>query len=83
MMYLRRVSLPGDASEVPEQQIVELKIGDNIRIISSPYIGIQGKVVVIDQTATKLPSGITVPMVTVDTKSKKIKVPYLNIEVLR
>lgn len=59
-----------------------LHIGDKVRIIAPPYLGVQGTVESIDQTVTKLPSGISVVMVTVAALLKKIRVPYLNLEVI-
>lgn len=84
MMYLRRVSLPLEgALEDLVQQIVELTVGHDVRIITAPYLGVQGKVIAIDQAATRLGSGIAVRLITVDTKSMKLRMPYSNVEVMR
>ncbi|MCL4366857.1 hypothetical protein M1563_01670 [Patescibacteria group bacterium] len=71
-----------DVEPIPEMDVVKLESGDKVRVISGAYIGLQGTVNAIDQTATKLPSGITAVMVTVTGSSSKVRVPYLNIEAI-
>lgn len=67
---------------LPEIIAVELAVGQRVRIISSSFMGQTGKVISIDKTATKLPSGINTYQVLVETRSKKVKVPYPNLEVI-
>lgn len=63
-------------------QIVDLKVGSNVRIIGNSYTGSIGKIIALDQTETVLPSGIKTFMATVDTRHKKIQVPVANTEVI-
>lgn len=74
---------PGElVVEEPEILAEELKLGVKIRIIGNPYMGEQGQVEAIDQKPTKLPSEVFSILVTVATKSRKIKVPYSNLEII-
>ena len=60
----------------------ELKLGFNLRVVASPFLGAQGKLIGIDSTATKLPSGLQAYLLTIETKSRKIKVPLPNVELI-
>ncbi|MFH0936955.1 MAG: hypothetical protein V1808_01525 [Candidatus Daviesbacteria bacterium] len=87
MMYIRKTQLP--KTRYPrlqgiqqETDLVALKIGAIVRLISGSWMGIQGKVEAIDNTATKLPSGIITYLVTVATRSRKVRMPYNNIEII-
>ncbi len=87
LVQIRKVALPGlEASNLVEPlkevEAVELSVGQMVRLISAPFIGMQGKVMQIDQTVTELPSGVKTFLVTVQSKSRKIKVPYSNIEII-
>ncbi|MBI4039985.1 hypothetical protein HY389_01370 [Candidatus Daviesbacteria bacterium] len=84
MMYIRKVAVPlqNKVESIPDLQLVELKVGLNVRMIALPYRGWQGKIVAIDKTATTLPSGISTYLVTIDCPKGKIRAPYLNIEVV-
>lgn len=66
----------------PDLDCVPLEVGMKVRLIASPYVGLQGNVDAIDRSLTKLPSGIATYMITVATKSQKVRVPYLNLEVI-
>lgn len=83
MMYIRRCSLPLSLSEIgPTKEMAELQVGQIIRMTTSPYLGITGRVENIDKTESILPSGVRTVLVTVATSSKKIRVPYQNVEIL-
>lgn len=84
MMYIRRNNIPETVGILtPAVDTAALEIGMKVRILSQPLVGIQGKIIAIDQNMTQLPSGITTHLITVETKYKKVRVPYPNIEVLR
>lgn len=84
MIYIRKTKLPPKA--VLEEGMVtgeaEVKVGVSVRVLSSPVLGSQGKVEAIDRTLSELPSGIKTFMVTVATKSRKLRVPYQNLEIV-
>lgn len=65
-----------------EVEAIELEKGQRVRMISSPYMGSQGTVVSIDNAPTLLPSQISTYMITVATSTRKIKVPYTNVEIV-
>lgn len=60
----------------------ELKVGMKVRVVSSPFTSEQGKVISIDKLPTKLPSGLLTYLSTIESKSRKIKVPVANIEII-
>jgi hypothetical protein len=84
MIYIRKVRLP--VSPTPELEttidLVHLKPGANIRLVATPLIGVCGKVESVDSSPTELPSGVVTNLVTVITRSRKLKVPYQNLEVV-
>ncbi|MBI2021666.1 hypothetical protein HYS93_02145 [Candidatus Daviesbacteria bacterium] len=84
ILALRKIALPIKRSpaSAPEIEIADIKVGSKIRIIWPPYMGVQGKVIVIDETPTVLESGIATYMLTVETAKAKIKVPSPNIELI-
>lgn len=84
IINIRRVALPLDGRPEPEPEVsgFPLEIGLNVRLIAGPYMGQQGKVEAIDRSPTKLPSRIVTYLVTVGTSSQKIRVPYLNLEII-
>jgi hypothetical protein len=84
ILSCRKVSLPeGGAQGVkPEIQIGEIKIGAKVRLIWPPFFGAQGLVSAIDETPTTLKSGISTYLLTVDTKTRKIRVPSSNVEMI-
>ncbi len=84
IISLRRVALPGKGviEHVQEVSVRSIKIGDRVRIVGSPFIGSQGKVLSIDQGVTTLPSGTQTYIITIETSSQKIRVPYPNVEVI-
>jgi hypothetical protein len=87
MLNIRKVSLPPQALErfvepSIEIEATELRLGQRVRVIASPNMGEQGDVMAIDNVPSLLESQIRTIMVTVETKSRKIKVPYSNLEVI-
>lgn len=86
LLRIRKTRLPLDKESLVEKtdelEALELKIGSKVRVIDNHVLGIQGEVVLIDNTATLLKSGIRVNLVTVETKTKKVRVPYSNLEIV-
>lgn len=61
---------------------VPLVLGQRVRILCEPLWGIQGIVEAIDKMPTKIPSGLSLPLVIVATRQKKWRVPYTNLEAI-
>ena len=82
---IRLFQLPA-GGKIAENQVqveaIQLKIGQLVRIVGSPYMGETGRVQALDQAPTKLESGISVFMITLETPSRKIKVPGNNVEAI-
>lgn len=85
ILALRKIALPilTQAVSEPNIDIADIKTGLNVRIIWPPFMGSQGKIVSVDNQLTVLESGISTFMITIITPSKKIKVPYSNIEIIQ
>lgn len=73
---------PGVSEQLVELEAVEVLEGQKVRVVGSPFLGEQGQVEKIDQTASLLPSGIKTFLVTIKTKSRKIRIPLPNLEVI-
>lgn len=84
ILSCRKVGLPlREALGVrPELSVEELKKGEKVRLIASPFMGAQGEILEIDGNPTKLESGISTYLVTVGTRFKKIKIPFSNLEII-
>lgn len=84
ILSLRKVVLPVPkvVAHQEEVSISPLEVGAIIRVIGVPFMGIQGRVIEIDKSPTLLESGISTILLTVDTPSKKIKVPFSNVEII-
>ncbi len=87
MLKIRATRLPdevggGVVGADSEVEAMGLEVGQSVRVIGSSYLGDQGKVAVIDQGLTTLLSGIRTYVITVETRSRKIRVPYTNLEIL-
>lgn len=87
IMRIRKTKLPEltasalvEATNDPE--VVNLNVGQKIRLIAPPFMGEQGRVISVDKSPSILPSGISALMLTVETRTRKIKIPYLNVEVI-
>lgn len=62
---------------------VEIMVGNMVRVTGSSFMGEQGKILRIDHSKSLLPSKISTYLLTIETKRRKIQVPYTNVEVLR
>lgn len=84
ILTCRKVGLPFKEAlgSKPGLSVEEIKLGSKVRLIAPPFMGAQGIVASIDGSPTKLASGISTYLVTVETKTKKIKVPYSNVEII-
>lgn len=84
ILTLRKISLPltNLPTTSPEVVVKQLKLGSSVRIIWPPFMGATGIISEIDKSVTKLESGISTYLITVETSTKKIKVPYTNIELI-
>lgn len=86
MIKVRNTKLPvnDQSSQIHdlENQMFELKIGLRVRIIGNSFLGQEGKIVALDKTETLLPSGIKTYLATVETKTRKLQVPFANCEVI-
>jgi hypothetical protein len=81
---LRKTAIPLQKTftSMPEVWTGELKVGASVRIVWPPFMGLQGKVIALDNTPTLLESGIKTLLVTVESATRKVKVPYTNIELI-
>jgi transcription antitermination factor NusG len=84
ILTLRKTSLPKEAiiRFKPEVRMEDLEKGKIVRVNWPPFMGVQGKVLSIDQTPTTLESGILTFMVVIETKMRKLKVPFTNVELI-
>lgn len=84
MIYIRSSKLPvaADLEERNKLQEARLIRGQILRLIAGPYLGYQGSLEEIDQSPTLLPSGIRTFLITVNIASRKIRLPYTNVEVI-
>lgn len=84
IMYIRKCALSPQSQIVADfdKEAAKLELGMWVRVVSSTYLGTQGKVVAVDDTMTALPSGVNAYMVTIETKAEKIKVPFNNLEII-
>lgn len=84
ILSCRKVQLPVREAQgtKPELSISEIKTGLKARLIWPPFMGMQGNIIHIDNTPTMLDSGISTYMLTIETKTRKIKVPYSNVEII-
>jgi hypothetical protein len=84
IVALRKIALPFMKlpDVAPEIMLKNIKISDRVRITWPPFMGTIGKVLALDNQATKLESGIITYLLTIETSSRKIKVPYTNIELI-
>ncbi len=84
---IRATQLPSLEKEplveaIKEVEAVKMELGQKIRILAPPFIGEQGVINFIDSSPTLLPSGVRTYLITVETKSRKIIIPYSNVEVI-
>lgn len=65
-----------------EPKVSEIKVGEFVRVVGSSFLGEQGRIIAIDNSKSLLPSGIRTYLLTIETKRRKIQVPFSNVEVL-
>lgn len=84
MIYIRKTKLPEGAFTDMGPQLVAatLQLKQLVRIIGNDNFGKQGIVEAIDKTPSKLESGVTSTLVTVDIGNKKVRVCYQNLEII-
>lgn len=86
MIKVRATKLPGDLAgsvSKSQEELTEIHDGVKVRIIGASFTGEQGQVVSQDQTESLLPSQIRSNMVTVETKRRKIRLPFQNLEIVQ
>lgn len=82
-LRIRKTKIPMTTiSYAPILEAWQIEVGQSVRVIGSPFMGEQGRIMMIDQSSTLLPSGINTYMVTIETKNRKIKIPFSNIEII-
>ena len=86
MDLVRRTKLPPQENVSnlyeKESEIVQLSLGQKVRIVGNSFMGEQGKVVAVDATETKLASGVKAKIATIETSRRKIPVPVANLEII-
>lgn len=86
MIRIKKTALPPldiPMMELPQEVMaVEISVGQKARVTVAPYQGQQGKIVYIDKTPSVLSSGVRTYLVTLELKSRKVKLPFTNIEVI-
>lgn len=86
MIRIKAMALPRGKNDImgvmAEPEAEELKIGQSLRVIAPPFMGEQGKLMAIDKSATHLASGLNIYLLTIETKRRKLKVPYSNVEII-
>lgn len=85
MDQVRRVHLPFESTMVVSQEEVqsrELTKGVQLRVIAPPFMGEQGNLLTWDKTPSVLPSGVRTYLINIKTKTRVIRVPYSNVEVI-
>lgn len=78
---IRKTILPIQNNPDP-QALHQIANGQRVRLVWPSTLGVTGKVVDIDQTPTMLESGIPSYLLTIETASRKIRVPFQNIEII-
>lgn len=79
---LRKVSVPIQEASNQEFRLQQITIGQSVRLVWPSMLGVVGKVVAIDKTPTMLESDIASYLLTIETASRKIRVPFQNIEII-
>lgn len=88
IMEIRKVALPlnvlSKVKGAREERITlgTIKPGVRVRIIWPPFAGWQGIVESVDQRQTIIDSGLATILLTVESRTRKIRVPYPNIELI-
>lgn len=84
---VRKIKLPPAPDQMilrgnDRSEMVEVKVGQRVRIVGSSYAGQQGKMIALDRSPSLLPSGIHAYLCTIETRRKKFKVPIANVEIV-
>lgn len=82
---VKKVSLPPESTKVmaeEEVQSIELTNGLYTRVIAPPFMGEQGVVASLDRSPSLLPSGISTYLVNIKTRTRMIRMPYTNVEIV-
>ncbi|MBI2019852.1 hypothetical protein HYS94_00315 [Candidatus Daviesbacteria bacterium] len=86
MSLVKRTKLPPPSQMVPANQTLipqhDLSVGQKVRVVGISFLGEQGKIIVINQSETLLPSGIKGYILTIETKRRKIQIPSNNVEII-
>ena len=84
ILSCRKVELPLFEALPEKEQLSmgEIKIGTKVRLITPPFMGSQGEVEAIDESPTKLESGISTYLITVATNKRKIRAASSNVELI-
>lgn len=84
ILSCRKVSLPPQVAQgvKPELSVSEIKLGVKVRLVWPPFMGAQGSVTQVDNSPTVLEPGISSYLLTIETRSRKIRVPYSNVEII-
>lgn len=84
MSLVRTTHLPpiSDIRYSQNESVVDIKLGQRVRVIGTSFLGEQGKIYAIDKSKTTLPSGIQTFLLTIETKRRKIQIPSNNVEVI-
>lgn len=86
IINVRKIHLPPLEQMPPlkdgESEVLELTNGMKVRVVGSSFIGEQGILLNIDQKPTTLSSGVKGYLATLETKSRKFKIPVNNLEIL-
>ncbi len=84
ILKLKKVEFPKidqNPERVQEVLVKEAQAGQKVRLVWPPFMGVQGRVISVDKSPTLLPSGIYTHLLTVETKTKVLKVPFTNVEI--
>lgn len=79
---LRKVTLPIQEQTEKPEALKQIVIGQSVRLTWPSTLGVIGKIVAIDGAPTMLESGIASYLLTIETASRKIRVPFQNIEII-
>lgn len=83
MIKIRKTQVFDEVDKIlSDEELFELKIDQRVRVIGSSFSAEQGKIVAIDKSQTRLASGISACLATIETRRRKIRVPISNVEVI-
>lgn len=79
---LHKTTIPAVEQPPNPDKFLQLNIGQQVRLTWPSTLGVVGKIVAIDQTPTMLESGIASFMLTIETETRKIRIPFQNVELI-